>query len=68
MEELAFHGRETAGAERHRRAARRVSSLAQANQTSYNCLRPPRYDYGQQDHCRPDLDDPGFCDDGDLLW
>src|SRR4029077_3148568 len=28
---------EPAGAERHRRVARRVSSLARANQTPYNC-------------------------------
>jgi cardiolipin synthase (CMP-forming) len=35
-EVLAFHRTEPAGAERHRREARRVSSLARANQTPYN--------------------------------
>src|SRR6266481_2174534 len=34
---LAFHRMEPAGAERHRREARRVSLLAQTNQTPYNC-------------------------------
>jgi 5-(carboxyamino)imidazole ribonucleotide mutase len=33
---LAFHRMEPAGAERHRRDARRVSLLAQTNQTPYN--------------------------------
>jgi hypothetical protein len=34
---LAFQGMEPAGAERHGREARRVSLLAQTNQTPYNC-------------------------------
>src|SRR5262249_13549875 len=33
---LAFHRMEPAGAEGHRREARRVSELARANQTPYN--------------------------------
>ena len=26
------------------------------------------HDHCEQDHRRPDFDDPGFCYDGDLLW
>jgi len=37
---LAFHRMEPAGAERHRRSARRVSSLARTNQTPYNLTMP----------------------------
>jgi 5-(carboxyamino)imidazole ribonucleotide mutase len=37
---LAFHRMEPAGAQRHRREARRVSLLAQTNQTPYNFRMP----------------------------
>ena len=44
-----------------------VSLLARANQSPTIDCTDPRYDHCQQDHRRSDLDDPSFCDDGDLL-